>query len=216
MGALSDILDLLFPPRCIFCRKFLKSDERELCFLCRSDLPWTKGKRSRKAGEFFSECVSPLKYKDKVRESLLRYKFKGATNYARGYGKILADTIRQHLTGRYDLITWAPLSSKRRAERTYDQAALLAMATALELGDVAVETLVKAETPAQSGIEGKEKRKANISGAYSIKDAELVVGKRILIIDDIITTGSTLSECARMLLTSGAEEVICATLAATE
>lgn len=147
---------------------------------------------------------------------MIRFKFRGMTAYAKYYGKLLADCIRQNLDGRYDLITWAPLSDKRLSERTYDQAALLAMAAALELNDVAVETLNKTDIPAQSGINGAEKRKANVIGAYSVKDAELVADKRILIIDDIVTTGSTLSECARTLLMAGAEDVVCATLARTE
>ena len=146
----------------------------------------------------------------------MRFKFKGATSYAGAYGKILAASIRQNLTGKYDLITWVPLGAKRRAERTYDQAGLLAMAVALELSDVAVETLKKKDKPAQSSIIGAEKRKANILGAYTVKDAELVAGKRVLLIDDVITTGSTLSECARTLLMAGAEDVVCATIARTE
>ncbi len=56
-------------------------------------------------------------------------------------------------------------------------------------------------------------RRANVSGVYELKDRELISGKHILLIDDIITTGSTLSECARTLLMGGAESVVCATLA---
>ncbi len=216
MSIISGFLDLLFPPRCVFCRKFLKKGENSVCSACRSDLPRTEGAQVSFNGEFFSECVSPFYYKGHVRDSLLRFKFKGMTNYAGEYGRILADCIRQNLSGRYDLITWAPLGAKRRAERTYDQAALLAMATALELDDVAAETLEKTDIPAQSGITGAEMRKANVSGAYSVIVSELVAGKRVLIIDDIFTTGSTLSECARVLLLAGAREVLCATMARTE
>ena len=91
---------------------------------------------------------------------------------------------------------------------------LLALAAALALDDVAVETLEKTENvPAQSTLQDSQARRANISGAYRIKDKELIAGKRVLLIDDIITTGATLSECARMLLQNDAESVVCATLA---
>jgi predicted amidophosphoribosyltransferase len=91
---------------------------------------------------------------------------------------------------------------------------LLALAVALELDNVAVETLRKnANIQAQSSISDKEARKANVSGVYEVTDPELIAGKNVLLIDDIITTGSTLSECARTLLMSGAEAVVCATLA---
>lgn len=107
-----------------------------------------------------------------------------------------------------------PLSEKRKKERGYDQAFLLASAAALELNDVAVETLRKGrDNAAQSGLEGEAERRANVLGAYQPVDPELVEGKRVLIIDDVVTTGSTLSECARMLRSMGASDVVCATLA---
>ena len=65
----------------------------------------------------------------------------------------------------------------------------------------------------RSGMGSEEKRRANISGAYRVPDPELIEGKRVLLIDDIVTTGSTLSECARVLREAGAQEVLCVTLA---
>ena len=107
-----------------------------------------------------------------------------------------------------------PLSDRRKKERGYDQAFLLASAAALELGDVAVETLRKERnTDPQSGITEDAQRRANVLGAYTPVDPELVAGKRVLLIDDVVTTGSTLSECARTLRTMGAEDVVCAALA---
>ena len=95
-----------------------------------------------------------------------------------------------------------------------DQAFLLASAAALELGDVAVETLRKGRnTQAQSGLSDDAARRANVLGAYTIVDPELVEGKRVLLIDDVVTTGSTFSECARVLRSAGAAGVVCATLA---
>lgn len=213
MGAFSALLDILFPPRCVFCRKILPTSHPSLCPECEADLPYT-GNHASQSGDFFSVCVSPLYYEDDVRESLLRFKFKDATGYAGTYGKMLAESIRSELCGRYDLISWVPLSRKRYKERGYDQAMLLALATALELDDVAVGTLEKIRhVEKQSRIGSAEKRRANISGAYTVPDTELIEGKRILLIDDIITSGSTLAECARMLRRAGAAEVLCATLA---
>ena len=167
-------------------------------------------------GEFFSVCVSPLFYEDKVRRSILRFKFKDLTTYADIYGELIADCIRDNLEGRYDIITWVPLSRRRKKKRGYDQAMLLAMSAALKLDDVAVELLIKhTDVPAQSGMGDASKRKANISGVYKAFDEELVRDKRVLLIDDIITTGATLSECAKTLRLSGAKEVLCCTLART-
>ncbi|HBD87042.1 MAG TPA: amidophosphoribosyltransferase [Clostridiales bacterium] len=213
MGLWTEILDLLFPPRCAFCRKLLRRGESGMCAGGEVDLPYTKGGGKQK-GDFVNLCVSPLYYEGNVREALLRYKFKGATANAVVFGRLLADCAREHLAGEYDLISWVPLSGRRLRERGYDQAMLLAMAVALELDDVAVEVLKKnADVAPQSETGGAEKRRGDISGAYETADPELIAGKRILLIDDIVTTGSTFSECARTLGLSGADSVVCAAVA---
>ena len=214
MGRLiSGLLDLLFPPKCAFCRRLVKSNQNLLCPDCLLQLPYTED-GGPQHGDFFRVCVSALYYEDKVRDALLRYKFQGSSGYAGTFGRLLADCIRANLRGQYDLISWVPLSRERLRERGYDQAMLLAQAAALELQDVAVSTLDKVRNAEkQSGVGSPEKRRANISGAYRVADSELIEGRRILLIDDIVTTGATLSECARTLLEGGAAEVLCATVA---
>ncbi len=215
MDFMSSLLDLMFPPRCAFCRKVLKPREHGMCKHCRENLCRTENGGAQ-SGEFFTTCVSPLYYEKEVRSSVLRFKFNDAKGYAKLYGELISDCIRENLEGKYDIITWVPLSEKRLKKRGYDQAMLLAMSAALKLEDVAVELLVKhTDVPAQSGVGGIERRRANISGVYRVVDEELVRGRRILLIDDIITTGSTLSECAKTLKFSGADEVLCCTLART-
>lgn len=213
-GPLGFVLDLLFPPKCVFCRKVLDTGEDGLCARCQRELPWLTDGEAELTGEFFSLCAAPLRYQDKVRDSVRRYKFKGRRGYHKLYGRLVAQCVHDHLAGRYDLITWVPLSPQRKKERGYDQAFLLASAAALELGEVAVETLRKERnTDPQSGLTEDAQRRANVLGAYTPVDPELVAGKRVLLIDDVVTTGSTLSECARMLRTMGAEDVVCAALA---
>ena len=96
----------------------------------------------------------------------------------------------------------------------YDQAFLLASAAAEALGEKAVATLRKARhNRAQSGLGEDAARRANVIAAYEVLDREAVRGRRVLLIDDIVTTGATLSECARTLLAAGAKEVVCAAAA---
>ena len=214
-GALGALLDLLFPPRCVFCRRLLHRGEEGICPRCQQELPWALGAEAEQTGEFFSLCASPLWYQDQVRASFHRYKFKGVRGYSRTYGRLVAQCVQDHLAGRYDLITWVPLSRARLRQRGYDQAMLLASAAALALDDVAAETLCKVrDTEAQSGL-GKNdaSRRANVLSAYQVTDPALVEGRRVLLIDDIVTTGSTLSECARVLRTAGATDGVCAALA---
>ena len=212
---LGALLDLLFPPRCVFCRRLLHRGEEGICPRCQQELPWALGAEAEQTGEFFSLCASPLWYQDQVRASFHRYKFKWVRGYSRTYGRLVAQCVQDHLAGRYDLITWVPLSRARLRQRGYDQAMLLASAAALALDDVAAETLCKVrDTEAQSGL-GKNdaSRRANVLSAYQVTDPALVEGRRVLLIDDIVTTGSTLSECARVLRTAGATDVVCAALA---
>ncbi len=208
------LLDLLFPPRCVFCRKILKRGETGLCGSCQSQLPWALEQAAEQKIEFISLCASPLWYQGLVRESIHRYKFSDRSGYAKTYARLVGQCVADHLAGRYDLITWVPLSARSLKRRGYDQAMLLAMAAALELDDVAVETLrKKRDTDAQSSLKEDAARRANVLGAYEIADPALVEGKRLLLIDDVVTTGSTLSECARVLRSYGARDVVCATLA---
>jgi len=179
-------------------------------------LPYTLN-GGRQDGIYYDFCISPLYYRGVVRRSILKFKFRGASGYASAYGKLLADCIRENPDVIYDIISWVPLSSRRERKRGYDQAMLLALATALSLDDVAAETLKKPhDVQAQSELGGAAERRANISGAYIAADPELVEGKCILLIDDIVTTGSTLDECAGVLLSAGASRVICAALARGE
>ena len=213
MSFIATLLDLLFPPKCVFCARVLNKADDGWCDRCTESLPFTDN-LGRQEGDHFDFCISPLYYRGSVRKSILRFKFKGAVAYADTYGKLLADCIREAPDVRYDLISWVPLSSKRKRSRGYDQAMLLALATALELDDVAVETLEKPQdVQAQSELGDIDERSANISGAYIVPDPELVDGKCVLLIDDVVTSGSTLSECAKELIAAGAARVVCAALA---
>ena len=216
MSLKESLLDILFPPRCAFCRRLLRRGESGMCGRCAASLPYTP-EGYNDGTDFVEACVAPLFYEGAVRDALLRYKFSGVTAYAGIFGRLVAGCVRERLAGRYDLISWVPLSSQRLSERGYDQAMLIAMAAALELGDVAVETLRKRRDAAPQSVTGSiEKRRANISGAYEVIDPELVEGRRILLIDDIVTTGATAAECARTLGGAGAAKVVCAALAKAE
>lgn len=214
MGFLSSVLDFLFPPKCMFCRKVLPVGQRGCCSICEQkliqDLPPRRGVN-------FTTCYAPMIYEGTVRDALIRFKFRDRPGYATELGKILADCIRENLSGQYDIITWVPVSEKRLKQRGYDQAMLLAMAAALALDDVAVETLKKRkDTPAQSSLDSADQRRTNVIDAYEIVDPELVAGQRILLIDDIITTGATLEEASRTLKRAGAASVVAAAVAKTQ
>jgi len=207
------LLQLLFPPRCVLCKAFLTADETDLCHDCR--IHTQEFSKSNFSFSFLAGWTAVWYYKDAVRESLLRYKFSRRRCYAPVYGQMLAMKLQKEQLTDFDILTWVPIASLRKLIRGYDQSELLANAVAAELGIPSVKTLRKIRnTPPQSGIRDVYRRRANVLGAYRSVDPEFFRGKRILLLDDIITTGATASECARTLLTAGAKEVFCATVAA--
>lgn len=208
------ILDLLYPPKCVFCRA-LTEDGGEICPACAQKLLHLEGET--RSGEFFSTCAAAFPYVEPIRTSIHRFKFRGAAHYADCYGKLMAACVVRELSGRFDLVSWVPVSARRRRERGYDQAKLLCHALCRQLRTKEIRTLrKKVDNPAQSGLEDAKQRRANVLGVYTPVHPERISGKRILLIDDIITTGATLSECSRVLLTAGAGEVVCAVLAAAQ
>ena len=158
-------------------------------------------------------CVAPLFYENRVRDSLLRYKFGRLTGYAGIYARFMAKCIDENEIS-CDIITWVSVSRKRMRERGYDQSELLAEATAKLLGIPCVRTLNKVRrTVRQSRIKSDAGRKENVKGAYRCVSAEQIAGKRVLLVDDIVTSGSTLAECARVLKEAGAASVCAAAVA---
>ena len=126
--------------------------------------------------------------------------------------ELLAQCAAEHFSGEFDTVTWVPVSPRRLRQRGYDQARLLAEEAARVLEVPALPLLSKTrDTPPQSGLEEAGQRRANVLGVYRAPDA--AAGLRVLLADDVVTTGSTLSECARTLLTAGAAELVCVTLA---
>lgn len=206
-------LHLLFPPKCTLCGKVLEVQETDLCKACRMDSPECAGKH--KNFSFLDSWVAVWYYEKNIRASLLRYKFRNARHYAPVYGRMLAMRIQQEYPEDFDILTWVPISRWRRFTRGYDQVELLAEAVGQELGMTPVSTLKKIRNNRpQSGIAGRAERRANVLGVYRVVYPQDVAGKRILLLDDIITTGATAGECARVLLTAGAKEVHCGCVAA--
>ena len=210
------LLDLLFPPKCIFCRSLLESSKEQICLKCQRELPWLVGDTARRMVGFTEGCVSPLTYQEDVRESIHRFKFNGRSWYSETYGILLAQCVQDHLEGKYDMISWVPVSKQRKRERGYDQSFLLAYEMGTHLGQQPVELLKKIKhNPPQSGQNSGRARRRNVKNVYTAPWPQRLLGKRILLVDDIVTTGETLSECARTLKMAGAGDIVCVTLAST-
>lgn len=214
MNVLTSLLDLLFPPKCPFCGKIL--DHPGICPACEKSLPWTEGDDSLRQAPGGLRCAAPLWYEGQVRDGLLRFKFQGAAATAGPFGALIAQCAADRFSGEFDTVTWVPVSRRRLRKRGYDQAKLLAE-SACRLWDTEPARLLNktVDNPAQSGIQDASARRANVLGVYEPAETEIIRGKRILLVDDICTTGATLTECVRVLREAGAESVVCAAVALT-
>lgn len=209
------LLDLIFPPRCPFCRRFL--DAEAICPDCQEGLPWLTGRAAQRLPEHIELCASALRYEGLVRSCIHRYKFRRRRGYARILGPLCAQAVHDHMGQQdFDLISWPPLSPKGLKKRGFDQARLLAHAVAESRGTAETPLFRKCETAQQSTLRAPAARRANVLAAFTLLDPAQVEDKSILLVDDVVTTGSTLSECARVLLTAGAREVWAVTLASAK
>lgn len=212
MKLIYGLWQLLFPPKCVLCGKLLEKEETDICHDCRCDTP--EFPKSNLKLPYLAHWTALWYYEGKVRKSILRFKFHGERSYGEIYGrqlamKLLSDDIS------FDMLTWVPISRLRRWRRGYDQVQLIAEAVGKELGVTPISTLIKTRhNRPQSRLGGAAQRRANVMGVYRLTENAPIQGKRILLLDDILTTGATAGECARVLLTAGAKEVSCAAVAA--
>ena len=209
----SVLLDLLFPPKCAFCGRLV--EEGDVCAACAEALPFREGAASVQViGEGRYPCALAFYYEGPVRDGVRALKFGKKSWRARVFARYIAQTAAEELSGGFDAVSFVPVSLRRNFERGFDQARLLAEEAANIWGVKAEAVLRKGRhTRAQSSLQDAALRKTNVKGAYRVPHPERVRGRRFLLIDDVCTTGSTLSAAADALLEAGAAGVVCAVLA---
>ena len=224
-------LSLIFPDpsMCVCCEKRLSA--LGLCEDCRvhwqevATLEWQCGRcgvygvrapvcdTCRDWPGYYKGNTAFLPYTGTVREAIVRFKFHHEPWRVRGFASI----IQAHAPMVADALVPVPLHPKRLRERGYNQSLLLAQMIAEEWEiPLAPRLLVRTvHTPHQTRL-SKTARMHNVARAFAVPPTSLeaVRGKRLLLVDDVITTGSTLLECARTLHQAGAKEIYSVTLAA--
>ena len=204
---------LIYPRKCTLCQTLLSGQETDFCHECREKTEkFTKAKSNI---PFVAHWTALWYYKENVRRSIHRFKFGYRRHYANVFARQLAMKLSGSLAEDADILSWVPVSRLRKLKRGYDQSELLCRAVGKELGIPVTPVLKKIRhTPPQSGLPDAARRRANVMGAYKVLDPKSLAGKRILLIDDVVTTGATASECAKVLLTVGAKQVYLAAIAA--
>jgi ComF family protein len=220
------VLDLVYPPRCVLCDR----QGAFLCEACLSTLPRADGARCAtcwlplKGGAKCWACLerapalaslrSVFRYEGATRRLVRAYKFEGVSSLAPLLAQELAECYRvQGLA--MDVVIPVPLSGRRKRERGYNQAELLARETARMIGlPLSFGLRRTRHSEAQARSPSAEQRHQNVAGAFEVaRSGDGARGQRVLLIDDVATTGATLNACAAVLLSSGAAGVCGLTLA---
>ncbi|MDO4620262.1 MAG: ComF family protein [Lachnospiraceae bacterium] len=223
-------LDLLYPRLCPVCQEPAPAG-RLICPSCLSELPYIEYRRCQKCGKpvedgevfcrdctemthLYREGMGVFFYDDRMRETIAALKYRHRREFGRPLGALMYSLSRDRLLRwKPDLVIPVPVHSARRAERGYNHAAELAFPVAEFSGiPVSEAVLIRTEkTKAMKKLSAAERRE-NLKGAFAVA-ASAEVPHRILLIDDIYTTGATVDACAGVLLAKGAEEVYFLSLA---
>ncbi|MDR1693970.1 MAG: ComF family protein [Lactobacillaceae bacterium] len=237
MNILSKILDVILPPRCISCGKVLNAKDG-VCEECFNNINFISKPHCHKCGMPFENVVSnkeimcglcikdkkpifrygrsALRYDDFSKNMILAFKFMDKTENASTLSKWMFAAGKDIFSSGVDLIIPIPLHYTRLLKRKYNQSALLAKKLG-KLASIKVDysSVIRAKkTKPQVEFSGKARLK-NVKNAFGVKHQNKIKGKRILLVDDVYTTGSTLKECAKVLLKSGAASVDFITAART-
>ena len=215
-----------FPRRCPFCGRVIAPDE-SVCGKCGDDvqrvtLPicYACG-RSRlhcvcrhAHNRFISAFASPLYYTGYTKQAIRRMKFGREPEITQALSAEMAAFARDVYYGvSFDVVTFVPMTRAEHQERGYNQSAMLAEQTAQALSLPCAQLLCKLYETARQRTLRRRLRSGNVMGVFDVTNADAVRGKRILLCDDLMTTGATLNECAKMLCIAGAREVFCLTAA---
>lgn len=229
--------NLIFTRKCIFCQRILPlTAPQSICENCAEDLPFCLDlPRCRSCGRpipegttlcshcadgfhpFFSGISAVCLYEEEVRAALLRMKSFRYQSYASFFAPYMAALVRHHHSILPDGVVSVPPRKKRMEKEAYDQAETLARLVARALGVPFLPRVMRqVESRQKQSLLSESERFANVIGNYRVIRPSRVAGKRLLLVDDICTTGATLNECAKVLRQAGAVSVHASTAAIVE
>ena len=191
---------------CVKCGLFLRTPQvlhgTVYCGLCRRE------------AFLFEQARSFGRYEGILRDLIQCLKYDGFRPLARPLGRHLIDAARRLATDSFDLVLPVPLHSRRQRLRGFNQSALLAaqLAKLCSMPMGSDDCVRVRDTPPQTGLRAAERRK-NVAGAFHVPFPQRVRSRRVLLVDDVMTTGATANSCTRVLLEAGAEAVSVVTLA---
>lgn len=221
------LLWLTLTKKCKYCNTLITKNE-DLCEECKENLPQISGEKCKFCGAGKDRCnckkhrmnfdgiTSPFYYENGVKQGLQLLKFNSKSHLAKAFAKDMAECVNKDFAQiDFDFICYVPFSTVQIAERSYNQSELLAEELSKILEIPTKNALVKLFDVKTQHNMSIMQRKGNVHGIYDVKNGFDVKGKTILLVDDIMTTGETLNNCALIMKIRGAEKVYCVTAALT-
>ena len=195
-----------------------KLDPKSLCNKCKIKLQKNaicKIEDYKNTSSYFDEHIYLFQYNGEIRDAILKYKFDEKSYIYRTFLEFIKnnENICAQIK-KYDIIIPVPISKKRLNSRGYNQSSLIAKNLAQELNiEYSKKILIKIKDNKPQSEMKQDTRKSNVSGVYKVINEERINNKKVLIVDDIFTTGSTADECAKVLKENNAESLGVFTLA---
>ena len=203
--------NLLIPKRhiCLICREKDSSSMNYICKDCYERLD-ILNRQVQIDSPYINNAYYSLSYNRFIREKIKEYKYNGKNYMYKPFGQIMLDTINKlELDKNIDLVAYIPIHRRKEALRGYNQAELLADFISQKINKPLLQkNLVKIKWTNDQSHSNKIDRISNLKDSFHIKDSSIIQGKRILLVDDVITTGSTMEECSKILIKNGAIEII--------
>ncbi len=228
MRVLKGIFNIFYPPKCLLCNSHLNLHEKLICISCENQLPLTSHSvhllnpfENKFQGRLFIQSATSLLYfkKNNFTQHLIHnLKYNGMQEIGKYLGKKLG--VEMRLSNRFDTIDgiiMVPLDEKKLKQRGFNQLTEFSKQLAIELNVTVFENvLIKKHFTESQTHKNKNERFNSLINLFEVNNSEQIENKHILLVDDVITTGATLEQCAEVLLKVENTRISLATMAYSE
>ena len=225
-------MDFVYPPVCLICKEVIREEnsqnprgsvcpvcwnsleieEKPYCSECKLDLDISQ---THNCSTYLDRVYSLGMFDENFQEMIHHFKYKGKVSAGKSLGIRLAQELKKQSVSDVACLIPVPLHKARKRERGFNQSEIVAESLGAELNlKIEKNILSRIKNTRDQTKLSIEERKQNVAGAFQVQDKQKILqGQKIILVDDVITTGATLNECARVLKQAGAKEILAVTIA---